>query len=309
MQIVYLFKYEKKVNGLADIKIYVASHKDTFVPAHPFFVPLQIGTALHAPLEKFLHDNSGDHISAKNGSYCELTGQYWAWKNQNADYYGFYHYRRYLSFQPEKHPYVIRDYPDEATLQKMGYQLEAMEQFIMQYDIIVPMAENMYETVWDNYRRAPYHYVEDLQRVVDLVCRNHPDYKDDAERYLNGTKLYLKNMYIMKRELFQQYCSWLFPLLEQFDQCNDWNKYQNKPAAMRVNGYLAERLFGIWYTHLQRTQTIKSCELSRVHFASMDGGKGTLHNMKLVNSLLPPGTRRRSMVSRAARFALRQVRK
>ena len=43
-----------------------------------------------------LHDDEGDNISNKNKTYCELTAQYWAWKNMEADYYGFFHYRRYF---------------------------------------------------------------------------------------------------------------------------------------------------------------------------------------------------------------------
>lgn len=45
-----------------------------------------------------LHDDEGDNISERNKTYCELTAQYWAWKNEEADYYGFFHYRRYLAF-------------------------------------------------------------------------------------------------------------------------------------------------------------------------------------------------------------------
>ena len=37
-----------------------------------------------------------------NSAYCELTTQYWVWKNIDADYYGFIHYRRFLSFADKK---------------------------------------------------------------------------------------------------------------------------------------------------------------------------------------------------------------
>ena len=40
----------------------------------------------------------GENIYPKNPDYCELTAQYWAWKNIDCDYYGFFHYRRYLTF-------------------------------------------------------------------------------------------------------------------------------------------------------------------------------------------------------------------
>ena len=112
----------------------------------------------------------------------------------------------------------------------------------------------------------------------------------------------------MKHELFHQYCSWLFTVLDEFDRRNNWQKYNGDTAAMRVNGYLAERLFGIWYTHLKQQNSVKTCELSRVHFANMDGGKGGLQRMKLVNYILPPGTRRRSIVSRCARYVLKHYR-
>ena len=197
-------------------------------------------------------------------------------------------------------------FPMKQCWSRMGYEPEQMEQFISRYDIIAPKAENMYETAWDNYRRAPYHFIEDLQLVAQLVQQNHPDYRQATQQYLNGTALYLKNMYIMRGELFQQYCSWLFPLLEQFDRQNHWQKYQNHRAALRVDGYLAERLFGIWYTHLKQQGQVRSCELPRIHFANLDGGKGTLKAMKLVNALLPPGTRRRSVASRGARRVLQE---
>lgn len=295
------------MTGLADIRIYIAAHKQTFVPEHPWFYPLQIGTALNKPLDGFLHDNSGEHISEKNKTYCELTGQYWAWKNEQADYYGFYHYRRYFSFKQEKYPYVIYQYPDAATMDFMRCEPGFMEAFITRYDIIVPVAEDMHETAWQNYSRAPQHYMEDLKLAARIVKKQHPDYADAVDTYLGGTKLYLKNMYIMKHDLFYQYCSWLFPILEEFDQRNNWTKYNGNSAAMRVDGYLAERLFGIWYTRLKQNEDIKSAELSRVHFAGIDGGKGGLQKMKLVNAILPPGTKRRSIVSRWARFILKKI--
>ena len=93
-----------------DIKILVCCHKaDQQVPHHPLLYPIQVGAALsHTHFADFIHDDSGDNISLKNARYCELTAQYWAWKNLNADYYGLFHYRRYLC--PDiniKKPYIV----------------------------------------------------------------------------------------------------------------------------------------------------------------------------------------------------------
>ena len=85
----------------ADIRILIACHKPTYVPENPLFYPIQVGTALtDRRLEGMTyHDNEGDNISEKNPDYCELTAQYWAWKHLDCDYYGFFHYRRYLTFR------------------------------------------------------------------------------------------------------------------------------------------------------------------------------------------------------------------
>lgn len=107
-----------------DIRIFIACHKPTYVPENPIFYPVQVGTALtEKRLEHMAYrDNEGDNISGKNPDYCELTAQYWAWKNIDCDYYGFFHYRRYLTFHrvcpvmasgrilgKRQHPYIELD--------------------------------------------------------------------------------------------------------------------------------------------------------------------------------------------------------
>ena len=50
-------------------------------------------------LQGTIGDDTGDNISDRNQSWCELTALYWMWKNVNADYYGLFHYRRMLKFR------------------------------------------------------------------------------------------------------------------------------------------------------------------------------------------------------------------
>ena len=56
-----------------DIKILVAAHKKYWMPDDDVYVPLHVGAAGKESLG-YLPDNTGDHISSKNPSYCELTG-------------------------------------------------------------------------------------------------------------------------------------------------------------------------------------------------------------------------------------------
>ena len=82
---------------MGDINLFVCCHNESEVPAHPLLIPIQVGTALaERRFAGYAHDDEGENISRKNRAYCELTAQYWAWKNCQAEYVGFFHYRRYL---------------------------------------------------------------------------------------------------------------------------------------------------------------------------------------------------------------------
>ena len=86
---------------MSKISIFVTHtpDKNDFLVRNPLFVNMIAGADYQTkPIpEEMTPDNTGDNISLKNRSYCELTTQYWAWKNAEADYYGFCHYRRFFT--------------------------------------------------------------------------------------------------------------------------------------------------------------------------------------------------------------------
>ncbi len=84
--------------GETDVALYVACHRAFSLPAHRLLCPIQVGASVaKSRFPGFLQDDTGEHISLQNPRYCELTAQYWAWKNdEKSDYLGFFHYRRFL---------------------------------------------------------------------------------------------------------------------------------------------------------------------------------------------------------------------
>lgn len=278
---------------MAEIKLLVSCHRPFPVPAHPLLAPIQVGTALSGErFPGFLHDDEGENISGKNRSYCELTAQYWAWKNLRADYCGFFHYRRYL--YPDagaKRPYRIEGAPTTEVLDRLGY--DRFSDLIGQYDLILPKRENMHLPVREHYASAPFHYRKDLELMEALIRERCPDYVPAMEKYLSGTECYFGNIFIAGWAVFEDYCGWLFPLLEEFDRRADMMGYG--PQELRVEGYLAERLLGIWAT---RHRELRQLELPRVHFIEDPAQR---RKQRLVNFLLPPGSKRRSVVKKAAR--------
>lgn len=280
---------------MSDIKIYLSCHKNMVFPKHPYLYPIQVGTALAKDrFPNMLADNIGSNISEKNPFYCELTAQYWVWKNQQADYYGFFHYRRFLSFQPNQKR-ICWVYPQitEAVLQRHGYDAIQMEQLIDQYDLLMPCGEQTAETVYQKYVNANAHYKEDLELVLALLRQYTPEYQQAAEYYLHGYTQYYYNMYIMRQKLFRAYCEWLFPLLERFDQSNNWEKYTTE-NALRVDGYLAERLFGIWYTY--QKNKISALELPYLYFTQTGGRQ--YYQQWLRNAMFPAGSKRKIIMKK-----------
>lgn len=269
----------------ADIKLFVCCHKYENVPEHPLLVPIQVGAALaEQHFDGFLHDDTGENISTKNRSYCELTAQYWAWKNVDADYYGFFHYRRYLyPALNAKLPYVLK-----RTVSIDSFGFDSFYELIEKYDLICPKAEDMHLTVREQYVMSKPHVALDLELAEQILIEQHPEMQQAAETYFSGTKQYFGNIYIMNSHIFHEYCQWLFPILEEFEKRCDMTG--RSAQELRAPGYIAERLFGVFYTH--KRDDLKCLELPRIHFES---DVHLLAKKCMINTLLPPGSRRRAL--------------
>lgn len=268
----------------------VCLHKPFPVPESPLLRPVQVGAALAGEaIPGCLRDDEGENISAQNPSYCELTAQYWAWKNLGADAYGFFHYRRYLYPDPAaKGPYRVEALPTAELLGRLGWA--RFPALIRDYDLIAPRGEDMRLSVRAHYAGAKHHRAADLALMEAIVREKTPEYAGAMEEYLSGSVCYFGNIYVMARPLFERYCGWLFPLLSEFDRRADWTGRDGQ--ELRVDGYLAERLFGVFYTRV-RAEGVRTLELPRVDFIP---DKKARCKRRLINALLPPGSRRRSVV-------------
>ena len=263
------------------IKIFISSHKDCYVPKHPLLFPIQVGASLaEKRIPGFLYDDEGNNISAKNRMYCELTAQYWAWKNADADYYGFWHYRRYMSFAEKElahSPFEDAeiDWLDDGVLETLCLDEGVMQEKIARYDVIAttPVRLKAFDKKLKSnrhqYELPPYQHKEDLDVMLDIIKEKYPAYYEAAKWYLDKSpKGYYCNMFIMKKELFLQYSEWLFAILEEHERRRDYSNYDVQ--GYRVSGYLGERLFAIWYLQLKRSEKYRTCELQRTLFKNTE---------------------------------------
>lgn len=258
-----------------DIQILVVNHKSAFVPENKLLKSIQVGTSIAAKQlnDMSYYDNVGDNISDKNRSYCELTAIYWAWKNLDIDYYGLFHYRRYLSFAPD---HVDNLHPGKAfatveqAIPEIGLNEKLMRETIEKYDLLIPRKDDTKTTTNDKSIYEQYeheHNIADLDYCINYVKEKYSDIAPFTE-VLHTSKAYFCNMFVMKKELFNNYCEFMFDVLDNFEANNDISGYN--PQQYRVTGYLAERLTNIYLHYLQSLGKYKVKELQIAFFENTD---------------------------------------
>ncbi len=256
------------------ISLYVAHHKLSHVIKTNIIKPIQIGFEDKlADIE--IRDNTGDNISNRNSTFCELTAQYWVWKNDlESDYIGFLHYRRYLNFNNNKSaiPECKWGYINEKGFglnfkKKYAIKDDNIEKVILDNDIILP---NMWDVrnedhynVRDHFERSNYLHVKDfdlLRKVIKNISFDHLPYFDDMA---NSRKCYFTNIFIFRRKIFHQYSDWLFRILFEYEKVVDVSDYNSEEK--RTISHLAERLLMVWISkYLDSNSLIKVTHLQRI---------------------------------------------
>ncbi len=217
---------------MKDIKIIVAAHKPYWMPSDPVYMPLHVGAAGKERIKGFCRDDDGDNISDKNAHYCELTGLYWAWKNLDADYVGLVHYRRHFANGKRT--------KDKKSRVITGPELDKE---LTAYDVLLPKPRHYWiETNYSQYAHA--HHAADLDTTRQILSEKYPEYLDAFDKSMKRTAGHRFNMFLMKRDLFDAYCAWLFDVLFELEKRLDISGYTANDA--RVFGFVSERLLDPW---------------------------------------------------------------
>lgn len=271
---------------MKDIKIIVACHKPSVLPENALFYPVQVGSALaKKKLQGMVQDDSGENISEKNPMYCELTAQYWAWKNLDADYYGLCHYRRFLCFADVDAPKNVRNQYeagslDAFNLKRFGLENEEqMRSVIEANDVVVGELQQMSKlyTPRGNQRTAYKHWTahnralimtEDLEKMLSILDRVAPEVGRSTREYLNGEKFGGFNCFVMKKELFAQMCEIEFKVLSELENAVNLSSYCQQ--IKRIYGFMGEIISSGFVYHLEKQKTFRVRHVPLVYFNYTD---------------------------------------
>ncbi len=240
------------------IRLLVACHKACEVPSDPVYLPVHVGAAGKDDIG-FQRDDDGEGISEKNPLYCELTGLYWAWKNLDYDYLGLVHYRRYFTLKNKK-------YQKEHGKMNSVLTTEETEKLLADHKVIVPKRRKYYiESCYSHYAHTFDGKQFDLAR--EIIEEKYPAFLDDFDRFMKQDTCWLFNMFIMNRQLTDQYLHWLFDILTELEKRYDTAGMTD--FEKRYVGRVSERLFNVWLIHQIRTGYIARKDVFEVPYLYM----------------------------------------
>jgi hypothetical protein len=246
------------------IKLFVLFHLDP--PAFPIpaiYSPIHCGYLGDLDGYPYLTDRTdGEFLSAKADYYSELSGIYWAWKNSKANILGSCHYRRVFTTYPLSPVYRLkrflynrlnfkvnlaprRNIPSKKIEKFLPYLLD--EQTILEtfknHDAILPAPLILKVTVREHYRQ--HHQIADLDLLEEIIREKYAAYSDAFSEIMDGHELYPYNMFVLNREVFDQFMPWWFGVLGDFENRIDLAQFTG--YQKRILGYLSERLLTVWF--------------------------------------------------------------
>lgn len=196
---------------------------------------IQAGAALTEQTIADVKDNTGENISHKNSSYCELTAIYWIWKNITTEYAGICHYRRRFELT-------------EAMLSALTKA---------NIDVVLPVPTGCEPSVRANYFER--HREEDWNMMMQVLQNNYPEYYTAAKEVFEDNYYYACNMWIMRQEVRSPFCSWLFGILKKVEQLHGGQRNTDEYQG-RYIGFLAERLTTLYFRYHEEELKIAYAE-------------------------------------------------
>lgn len=221
--------------GVGIVGIYVVTHKKFDWKEIEGYIPIAVGNSLTNDSSCiWLKDNTDQNISGKNSNYCELTAQYWIWKNdKTSEIKGLCHYRRYFSEN------IWMNHKKQILNQQQ------IVQYLKTHDILLPYPEASIRGTLNKY--CDFGFEQDVRITRDVIFELYPEYIECFDNVFYGTTSELFNMLITSAHLFDEYSKWLFDILFEVEHRVDLTGYSVQQK--RIFGYISERLLSVWVNY------------------------------------------------------------
>lgn len=189
------------------VKVLVSYIKPSFLFKSAILTPIHLGKAVEHSVSKdgvvdgsdlrWLHENCSFNddfkggISSVNRRLGFFTGTYWAWNNYEQlgcpEYFGSFGYRKLL------HPSCLNE--------------------LQNFDLILPRKEKASPSIKDFL--AALHGQQCIDAMLDTVSTIYKNELPRVEKYINQQYGCFHELYIARKQIFFDYCSWIYPVIKQ----------------------------------------------------------------------------------------------
>lgn len=179
------------------------------------------------------HDNRGMNISSRNPDFCEMTAFYWVWKNRLSavdrnGYVGICHYRRMLDITEEDRARLLQN----------------------RVDVVLPFPMIHLPNIQEHHRR--YMREEEWQVLLAALDELHPDYAAAYEEIFSDVYLYNYNLLLARKEVFADYCAWVFPVLFRTEELCVMRGVKRTGRSL---AYMSESLLTLYFLFHKELKT------------------------------------------------------
>ena len=229
------------------LKIFIMAHKDfinyRYNPAYTIVADDESQLKNKYKLN-IIYAHKGK-LYNKRRAYGEMSRLYYIYQlykkgTISSKYIGMNQYRRYFIFTDN-----IPN-PDEI---------------FKNYDVI--LGNPNFKRKGMRFQFCKYHICQKYDEIIDIIKKIKPEYYETALITSNEKRVFLNNMFIMKKEDFFKYCEFMYDILFEFDKKNNFKtdddvlKYvknffkENESIyyQSRMQGFLCERVANIFYYH------------------------------------------------------------
>ena len=230
------------------LKLFVLTHKEITSSKYDpsYMIPLY-NNKCHNDMDDF-----NDKCMYETYMIYDVYKNQYKYFDDDTKYVGFCHYRRYFDINYNN----IIDLLDNNK-------------------IILPTKTIFFiETVLQQFNNCHDLLNNDFRVIKTIIDNNYPEYTNDLIEFLNQNTICLCNMFICNRQIFNEYCSWIFDIMQQYFKYYNINNYGdmyrfeiehiNKYPYIcyvpndyyhsieyqcHIGGFLAERLLNVFFLH------------------------------------------------------------
>ena len=142
--------------------------------------------------------------------------------------------------------------------------LEEASKILENVDIILPKKREYFiENLYSHYKHTM--YIEPLDETRKIIEAKYPEYLKEFDLLHKRTSAHMFNMMIMKKELLNEYCEWVFDILFELESKIDTTKYDSFHS--RFYGRVSELLLDVWIkTKCLKYEEVKVIDIEKINW-------------------------------------------